>query len=129
VNSCPSTKKEKKKKDCDEDDSSNINNKNSNKHAIREHSHMYVLDLQHNKEWLTIDSEYLGNVSRFFNHSCEPNLDVKKIIIRGRQCYDVAFFANQDIEPGTELTWRYTTEKTSDSMPCNCGSSDCRGWY
>lgn len=53
-----------------------------------------------------IDSEKYGNLSRFINHSCEPNLDFEIIRINSfiPHC---AFFANKKIYAGEEITFSY----------------------
>ncbi|KAJ5069198.1 histone-lysine n-methyltransferase h3 lysine-9 specific suvh1 [Anaeramoeba ignava] len=79
-----------------------------------------------------IDSEYKGNVSRFFNHSCFPNLSI--FFIRfDYQIPHVGFFANRNIEPEEELCFDYGTfihslEKMGDcdSKVCFCGEECCR---
>lgn len=76
--------------------------------------------------------EHKANVSRFFHHSCDPNLFVQNVFI---DTYDlrfphVAFFASNYIQAGTELTWNYMY--TIGSVPgkvimCSCGSKNCKG--
>ena len=53
-----------------------------------------------------IDSEKYGNLARFINHSCEPNLDFEIIRINSfiPHC---AFFANKKILAGEEITFSY----------------------
>jgi SET domain-containing protein len=53
-----------------------------------------------------IDSEKYGNLARFINHSCEPNLDFEIIRINSfiPHC---AFFANKKIYSGEEITFSY----------------------
>ncbi|CAN0462848.1 unnamed protein product, partial [Ectocarpus sp. 8 AP-2014] len=54
-----------------------------------------------------VDATTCGNVSRFFNHSCEPTLSVF-VIRRGSFLRPrLAFFARDDVESGRELTYDY----------------------
>ncbi|CAM9681113.1 unnamed protein product [Ectocarpus sp. 12 AP-2014] len=54
-----------------------------------------------------VDATTCGNVSRFFNHSCEPTLSVF-VIRRGSFLKPrLAFFAKDGVEPGRELTYDY----------------------
>lgn len=45
---------------------------------------------------LHIDAGPSGNLSRFMNHSCEPNCDTKKMSVDGIQ--HIGIYAIQDIE-------------------------------
>lgn len=82
-----------------------------------------------------IDASHTGNVARFINHSCSPNLLVQKVL---SEHSDVRFpqiklFAMDNIPPLRELTFDYgypaDEELASEekSIVCLCGSSDCRG--
>ena len=77
-----------------------------------------------------IDAKYHGNVGRFFNHSCNPNM-------RGRVVYvatnlpSFAFFALRGVPAGAELTWDYgwrpVPSRDANPLACRCGESTCRG--
>ncbi|KJX99997.1 SET domain-containing protein [Zymoseptoria brevis] len=95
-----------------------------------------------------IDGQHWGNVTRFINHSCEPNCrqytvsyDKNNILL-----YNLAFFAYTDIPAGTELTFDYMDKDEMEvedailyreqilsdpanegRVRCNCGSIKCRG--
>lgn len=82
---------------------------------------------------LTIDAFHYGNISRFFNHSCDPTLTVFACFIENQdpRCHEVTFFANRDINAGEDLTFDYTGGKILDSddatyVKCYCGSRKCR---
>ena len=62
-----------------------------------------------------------GNVSRFVNHSCDPNC--KYIFKRGK----ILYYAKKNIKKGEELTIDYEFDKKDDKVPCKCGSPKCRG--
>lgn len=79
-----------------------------------------------------IDAKCFGNVGRFLNHSCSPNLFVQNVMVDTHDLRFpwVAFFAQQNIPAYTELTWDYSYEIGSvagKTLICNCGSKDCRG--
>ena len=96
-----------------------------------------------------VDGQYMGNVTRFMNHSCEPNV---------RQCtvsynkhdlklFNLAFFALEDIPAGTELVFDYADMNEveedeairrrearlrdpayAEKPRCHCGAVKCRGY-
>ena len=96
-----------------------------------------------------VDGQYMGNATRFINHSCEPNcrqytVSYNKYDLR---VYNLAFFAYEDIPAGTELTFDYLDRdeeeeedvlrkreeamkdpENEDKRPCNCRTSKCRGY-
>lgn len=98
----------------------------------------YMLDMDfysdkiENECMLTIDAKKYGNVSRFFNHSCDGNLsnfpvfyDVDKSDVFVR----VAMYANRDILEGEELTFDYEGRGLKGPMvggKCLCESINCR---
>ncbi|KAI3414204.1 hypothetical protein GPALN_011661 [Globodera pallida] len=77
-----------------------------------------------------IDARHKGNISRFINHSCEPNLALQ-VVRLGRQCPSLAMFASRDIQPGEELSYSYGFLAGSDAAlsgkACLCGASACMG--
>ncbi|KAK9851894.1 hypothetical protein WJX84_003782 [Apatococcus fuscideae] len=57
---------------------------------------------------LTIDATRVGNIARFFNHSCDGgNLELFVVRAHGALIPHVALFARRDISPGEELTFAY----------------------
>ncbi|NXD81857.1 SETB2 methyltransferase, partial [Halcyon senegalensis] len=78
-----------------------------------------------------LDATKEGNVGRFINHSCCPNLFAQSVFVEthNRSFPWVAFFTNRHVKAGTELTWDYGYE--AGSMPgteisCQCGVQKCR---
>ncbi|XP_075388765.1 histone-lysine N-methyltransferase SETDB2 isoform X2 [Tenrec ecaudatus] len=78
-----------------------------------------------------LDATREGNVGRFLNHSCCPNLLVQNVFVEthDRNFPMVAFFTNRYVKARTELTWDYGYE--AGSMPekeilCQCGTNKCR---
>ncbi|XP_030738167.1 histone-lysine N-methyltransferase SETDB2 isoform X1 [Globicephala melas] len=78
-----------------------------------------------------LDATKEGNVGRFLNHSCCPNLLVQNVFVEthDRNFPLVAFFTNRYVKARTELTWDYGYE--AGTMPekeifCQCGFNKCR---
>lgn len=83
-----------------------------------------------------IDAGSTGNIARFINHSCEPNLFVQCVLSLHHdvKLARVMLFAADNIPPMQELTYDYGYALDSVSgpsgkikqMPCYCGAVDCR---
>ncbi|KAJ8679977.1 hypothetical protein QAD02_015764 [Eretmocerus hayati] len=100
----------------------------------------YRLRLKHKKEikndnfyFLTIDpgrmidAEPKGNLSRFMNHSCQPNCKTEKWTVNGDT--RIGLFALRDIESGEELTFNYNLACDGETKkPCLCKASNCSGF-
>uniref|UniRef100_A0A670ZFB1 Histone-lysine N-methyltransferase SETDB1 n=1 Tax=Pseudonaja textilis TaxID=8673 RepID=A0A670ZFB1_PSETE len=79
-----------------------------------------------------IDAKLEGNLGRYLNHSCSPNLFVQNVFVDTHDLRFpwVAFFASKRIRAGTELTWDYNYEVGSvegKKLLCCCGAIECRG--
>lgn len=84
-----------------------------------------------------IDAGAVGNVARFINHSCEPNLFVQCVLSSHHdlKLARVVLFAADNIPPLQELTYDYGYELDSvhgpdgkvKQMACYCGAEGCRG--
>ncbi|XP_009776603.1 histone-lysine N-methyltransferase SUVR5 [Nicotiana sylvestris] len=77
-----------------------------------------------------IDATNYGNVSRYINHSCSPNLVNYQVLVESMdyQLAHVGFYASRDILAGEELTYNYRYKLLpGEGSPCLCGSSNCRG--
>lgn len=70
-----------------------------------------------NRRW-KIDGSVGGSGAELINHSCDPNLTMRKI--RGQ----IFLYSFRKIKAGEELTLDYGFHC---SCPCRCGSSKCRG--
>ncbi|XP_058175034.1 nuclear receptor binding SET domain protein-like [Anopheles ziemanni] len=76
---------------------------------------------------MTIDAGTKGNISRFINHSCEPNCETQKWTIGNARV--IGLFAIKDIHPGEELTFNYNLESLGNKKRvCLCGTSKCSGF-
>ncbi|XP_006897152.1 PREDICTED: histone-lysine N-methyltransferase SETMAR [Elephantulus edwardii] len=85
-----------------------------------------------------IDPTYTGNIGRFLNHSCEPNLVMVPVRVDS-MVPKLALFAAKDILPGEELSYDYSgkflnmkdnedgqrLEKGGPRKPCYCGARSC----
>lgn len=79
-----------------------------------------------------MDAKTNGNIGRYLNHSCTPNVFVQNVFVDTHDLRFpwVAFFASTYIRAGTELTWDYNYDVGSvpgKVLHCYCGSSNCRG--
>ncbi|KAM4601942.1 histone-lysine N-methyltransferase SETDB2 [Polymixia lowei] len=79
-----------------------------------------------------LDASQEGNVARFINHSCQPNLFVQNVFTDSHdpRFPVIAFFTSSVLKAGTELTWNYSPDPGSASgqdVPCLCGSDGCQG--
>lgn len=97
--------------------------------------------------YLSVDAGPWGNLSRYFNHSCRPNMTLKYVYTD--KCFDVhrpimAFFTNVDCHEGTELTFSYNEQagdegevstakerldrdQSVDAVPLQAGNGDAEG--
>ncbi|KAJ9536887.1 hypothetical protein OSB04_029620 [Centaurea solstitialis] len=85
----------------------------------------------------TIDAAHFGNVGRFINHSCSPNLYAQNVLYdeEDKRMPHIMLFAAENIPPLQELTYHYNyavdTVHDSDGnikiKSCYCGSSECTG--
>ncbi|KAL8445292.1 hypothetical protein Emed_005749 [Eimeria media] len=82
-------------------------------------------DLEYDWAAPCIDSLFIGNVSRFLNHSCDPNVRVATIW-RGPCLPLVGVFALKDIPAGAALTYAYGPGY--EEMLCLCGAANCEGF-
>ena len=98
--------------------------------ANGEHQTTFVVSVDHfgSNHRFGIDGHSKGNLARFFNHSCEPNMCMRLICERnlpvGTQPR-VAMFTVRNVDPFEELTWMYNPRSTG-SIECCCGAPTCR---
>jgi hypothetical protein len=83
----------------------------------------YVTALKHG--WF-IDARLNANLSRFINHSCEPNCILLPINVGGHVRNSI--FAMRDIIAGEFLSYDYQFDtRQGDRFACRCGARKCRG--
>ncbi|KAF6209603.1 hypothetical protein GE061_015351 [Apolygus lucorum] len=96
-----------------------------------------LLEMQRSKDenfyFLTLDKDRMldagpkGNLSRFMNHSCQPNCETQKWTVEGNT--RVGLFALQSIPAGSELVFNYNLMTTGDNkIECRCGAPNCAGF-
>ncbi|XP_017307615.1 histone-lysine N-methyltransferase EHMT1a [Ictalurus punctatus] len=93
-------------------------------------SYMFNLD---NKvgEVYCIDAQFYGNVSRFMNHLCEPNLFPVRVFTKHQDLRfpRIALFSCKPIRAGDELGFDYGDqywEIKRKYFNCQCSSANCR---
>ncbi|XP_013392113.1 histone-lysine N-methyltransferase SETMAR-like [Lingula anatina] len=86
-----------------------------------------------------IDPTKIGNVGRFINHSCGPNLYIVPVRV-DNSVPKLALFASRDIFAGEELSFNYSGSsgpkpKSTENdcvlslrKLCHCGYADCQGF-
>lgn len=74
----------------------------------------------------TIDATYKGNLSRFLNHSCDPNCVLEKWQVEGET--RVGVFAARSIAVGEPLTYDYRFVQFGPEVRCHCGAPTCQGY-
>lgn len=86
--------------------------------------HLYAMEI---KKETYIDSTHVGSISRYINHSCEPNCTAEVWVVKGR--LRVAITTLKDIKSGEELTFDYCWEPLEGRQltKCYCGTPSCRG--
>ena len=79
------------------------------------------------KSEFLIDGRLRGNLTRFINHSCAPNLVVQCVFVGNQKLPRICLFAVKDIQPGTELTYDYAQEHSGQTaFDCCCGAEGCK---
>lgn len=104
----------------------------SNRFFTDENNKYYYKRFLDSNNVFIMDAKISGNIGRFFNHSCTPNIYVQNVFI---DTYDlrfpwIAFFASENIIAGTELCWDYNYTINSvegREMFCYCRTRNCRG--
>lgn len=92
----------------------------------------YLFDLDNRDgETYCIDARRYGNVARFINHSCAPNLLPVRLFVEHQDLHfpRIAFFANRNIEADEELGFDYGEKFwiiKCKSFTCTCGAETCR---
>jgi hypothetical protein len=74
-----------------------------------------------------IDAELGGNMTRFFNHSCRPNVATWSVMIGGRRA--IVFQAKWDITEGQQVTIDYGSDYFFDNnIMCRCDAKARPHW-
>ncbi|XP_009992615.1 PREDICTED: histone-lysine N-methyltransferase EHMT1 [Chaetura pelagica] len=92
----------------------------------------YLFDLDNKEgEAYCIDARFYGNISRFINHLCEPNLIPVRVFMSHQDLRfpRIAFFSTRQIEAGEEIGFDYGDrfwDIKGKFFSCQCGSPKCK---
>uniref|UniRef100_A0A8C2AGR2 Euchromatic histone-lysine N-methyltransferase 1b n=1 Tax=Cyprinus carpio TaxID=7962 RepID=A0A8C2AGR2_CYPCA len=98
---------------------------------VRENdSYLFSLDSKVG-DMYCVDARFYGNISRFINHHCEPNLFPCRVFTSHQDLRfpHIAFFACKNISAGDELGFDYGDHLwvvKGKLFRCQCGSSKCK---
>ncbi|GBL87422.1 Histone-lysine N-methyltransferase SETD2 [Araneus ventricosus] len=93
-------------------------------YAREKSNHYYFMALKTDE---IIDATNKGNLSRFMNHSCDPNCETQKWTVNGE--LRIGFFAKRDLKTGEELTFDYQFQRYGrEAQKCYCESDLCSGY-
>ncbi|KAG6418511.1 hypothetical protein SASPL_120715 [Salvia splendens] len=98
----------------------------------------YLFDMCHGKSQdddYALDAASYGNIGRFINHSCDPNVFTQKVFYdhEDKKMPHIMFFAGKKIPARHELMNDYNYANVIDahgklkSKACHCGSRKCKG--
>ncbi|XP_055297716.1 uncharacterized protein LOC129566121 [Sitodiplosis mosellana] len=86
--------------------------------------HCYVMTSSGNH---LIDATQKGNLTRFVNHSCDPNAETQKWTVNG-ECR-IGIFSKRPIQQFEEISINYQFERFGkDAQACYCESANCSGY-
>ncbi|XP_043487788.1 uncharacterized protein LOC122514802 [Polistes fuscatus] len=86
--------------------------------------HYYFMALKSDQ---IIDATMKGNISRFINHSCDPNAETQKWTVNGE--LRIGFFIKKFITAGEEITFNYHFQRYGkEAQKCFCEAPNCCGW-
>ncbi|GMH25242.1 hypothetical protein Nepgr_027085 [Nepenthes gracilis] len=89
-----------------------------------------IIRLNEEQVSYVIDATQYGNISRFINHSCSPNLVNRVVLVESMETpfAHIGLYARRDIVAGEELTFDYRHGlQLGKGCPCLCGALTCRG--
>lgn len=102
----------------------------------------YLFDIYHGEsqeDGFSLDAAKFGNIGRFINHSCDPNIFPQEVLYDhdDKRMPHIMFFAHKRIPPLQELVYDYNYMKVRDHdadgnigrKACHCGSRKCKGWF
>ena len=83
----------------------------------------YIMELDNG---MFVDGKFKGSTSRFINHSCDPNCELQRWVVKGYP--RIGIFALRDISNGEALSYDYQFDTNeADAFKCYCGTEKCRG--
>jgi len=94
------------------------------KYTKQKIKHHYFMALRSDE---IIDATVKGNLTRFINHSCEPNCETQKWTVNGD--LRIGFFTIKNLQPGDEITFDYQFQRYGrKAQKCYCEAPSCRGY-
>lgn len=73
-----------------------------------------------------VDGKFKGSTSRYINHSCDPNCELQRWVVKGSP--RIGIFAIRDIADGEALSYDYQFDTNeAEAFKCYCGTDKCRG--
>jgi len=109
--------------------------RNKSDQLARNHNYIYWINETYGKEGASIttiiDPTAIGNIGRYANHSCEPNLIVHLVRVESA-IPKICLFTNRPVQAGEELTFDYgvraaQSESDQGLKACHCGTKACKG--
>ena len=89
--------------------------------------HRYIMELDDGKNFF-IDATRKANVSRYMNHCCDPNCEIRRWKVGAE--IRIGFFSTREISAGEELTFDYRWDRLGkeSQIKCMCGAKNCHGF-
>ena len=87
---------------------------------LQPHNVLFMVEFDHGN--IALDASGVSNALRHINHSCDPNTYMRRAYAK------VEFYSLRPIKKGEELTCDYGETHHEGTLPCRCGSSNCRGF-
>jgi uncharacterized protein len=78
--------------------------------------------VEFDNEDIALDASKQSNELRFINHSCDPNVYMRRAYRK------VEYYTRYAIKKGEELTCDYGETHHEGTLPCKCGAKNCRGF-
>ncbi|XP_058795844.1 probable histone-lysine N-methyltransferase CG1716 isoform X2 [Phymastichus coffea] len=98
--------------------------KRAKEYSKDKNRHYYFMALKSDQ---IIDATMKGNISRFINHSCDPNAETQKWTVNGE--LRIGFFNKKFVAAGEEITFDYHFQRYGkEAQKCFCEATNCRGW-
>lgn len=94
------------------------------------HIDTHELEFMESPNPYVIDATKYGNVARFINHSCSPNLVNYQVLVESMDCQlaHIGLYSSRDIAFGEELAYDYNYKLfPGKGSLCHCGAENCRG--
>jgi hypothetical protein len=83
----------------------------------------YIMELDNG---VFVDGKVKGSTSRYINHSCDPNCELQRWVVKGYP--RIGIFAIRDICAGEPLSYDYQFDTNeAEAFKCYCGTDKCRG--